>query len=68
MVVLISVFAIYSNHFLLFLLVLTLAIIIRPAFRADERAPEALQQRGVFSSRYNNLSFGIPGKTDCIVD
>ena len=57
-----------SCIFLLFPLVILLTIFLHPASRSDERAPEASLQRGVASSRYDNLSFGIPGKADCIVD
>ena len=57
-----------SCVFLLFLLVILLTTFLHPASRSDERAPEASLQRGVASSRYDNLSFGIPGKADCIVD
>ena len=57
-----------SCVFLLFLLVISLTTFLHPASRSEERAPEASLQRGVASSRYDNLSFGIPGKTDCIVD
>ena len=57
-----------SCVFLLFLLVISLTTFLHPASRSEERAPEASLQRGVASSRYDNLSFGIPGKADCIVD
>lgn len=57
-----------SCIFLLFLLVILLTIFLHPASRSEERVPEASLQRGVASSRYDNLSFGIPGKADCIVD
>lgn len=57
-----------SCIFLLFPLVILLTIFLHPASRSDERAPEVSLQRGVASSRYDNLSFGIPGKADCIVD
>lgn len=57
-----------SCVFLLFLLVISLTTFLHPASRSEERAPEASLQRGVASARYDNLSFGIPGKADCIVD
>lgn len=57
-----------SCVFLLFLLVISLTTFLHSASRSEERAPEASLQRGVASSRYDNLSFGIPGKADCIVD
>lgn len=57
-----------SCVFLLFLLVISLTTFLHSASRSEERAPEASLQRGVASSRYGNLSFGIPGKADCIVD
>lgn len=52
----------------LFLLVISLTTSLHPASRSVERVPEASLQRGMASSRYGNLSFGIPGKADCIVD
>ena len=57
-----------SCVFQLFLLVILLTTFLHSASRSEERAPEASLQRGVASSRYDNLSFGIPGKADCIVD
>ena len=57
-----------SCVFLLFLLVISLTTFLHPASRSEERVPEASLQRSVASSRYDNLSFGIPGKADCIVD
>lgn len=57
-----------SCVFLLFLLVISLTTFLHPASRSEERAPEASLQRGMASARYDNLSFGIPGKADCIVD
>lgn len=57
-----------SCVFLLFLLVISLTTFLHSASRLEERALEASLQRGVASSRYDNLSFGIPGKADCIVD
>lgn len=57
-----------SCVFLLFLLVISLTTFLHPASRSEERAPEASLQRGVASARYDNLSFGISGKADCIVD
>ena len=57
-----------SCVFLLFLLLILLTTFLHPASRSEERAPEASLQRGVASARYDNLSFGIPGKADCIVD
>lgn len=57
-----------SCVFLLFLLVISLTTFLHSASRLEERALEASLQRGVASSRYDNLSLGIPGKADCIVD
>ena len=57
-----------SCVFLLLLLVISLTTFLHSASRSEERAPEASLQRRVASSRYDNLSFGILGKADCIVD
>lgn len=55
-----------SCVFLLFLLVISLTTFFQPASRSEERAPKASLQRSVASSRYDNFSFGIPGKADCM--